>query len=104
MSRIADPARTGTIAQFSIDQAGNTGADITFGHETDAKTEADKAFNGIAVDVTAFNSGAILGRDELGYQNVLKLVSLVALTEKNGFVTEVGPIDSVPVGQWVTFR
>lgn len=62
MSRIADPARAGTIAQFSIDQAGNTGADITFGHETDAKTEADKAFNGIAVDVIAFNSRTIVNK------------------------------------------
>jgi hypothetical protein len=81
MGRIADAAGTGAIAQLSIVEIGKTGADIRFGYETDAETEADQAFQGVAAYVMAFNSGTILGRDELGYQNILKLAALIKLTQ-----------------------
>jgi hypothetical protein len=99
MGRIADAARAGTIAQLSIDEAGNAGADIRFGHETDAETEANQAFQGVAANVMAFNSGAVFGRHEFGPQKIFKLTSMVTLSEQNGFVREVGPIDGFPVGQ-----
>jgi hypothetical protein len=80
MVRITDAARAGPIAQLSIDETGQAGADIRFGYETDAETEADQAFDGAAANVMAFNSGPVLGRPELRYQNILKLSSLVSLT------------------------
>ena len=81
MGRIADPAWAGTIAQLSIDETGQAGADIRFGHETDAETEADQAFQVVAADVMAFKFGAVLLRDELGYQNILKLAAVVTITQ-----------------------
>ena len=69
MRRVANRARSSTIADIAIDWARKVGADVGFSHQADASNDTYEALDDAPTDVMTFNSGAILRRGELKAKN-----------------------------------